>query len=83
MGTNPDKCVVPRRGYLTLDIIWQWERLARRRNPPWHRPWSRQIANRHDTVVRQFDRILAIVKGRQEGEMGFLSNVLAEDELYR
>ena len=42
-----------------------------------------QIVTRHDTVVRQGDRILAIVKGNQEGEMGFTSNVLGEGDLYR
>ena len=40
-----------------------------------------QIASRHDTIVRQGDRTLAILRGRQEGELGASSRVVHEDEL--
>jgi hypothetical protein len=46
---------------------------------------SGQIASRHDTVVRQGSRTLAIMRGNQEGEVGLLSNIVEEKdvELYR
>jgi hypothetical protein len=44
-----------------------------------------QITSRHDAVVRQGDRTLAIVRGRQEGEVGGASRILDEAglEFYR
>jgi hypothetical protein len=42
---------------------------------------SGQIASRHDTVVRQGGRSLAIIRGRQEGELGGVSGVLDEEDL--
>lgn len=44
-----------------------------------------QIATRHDTVVRQGNRTLAIIRGTQAGEIGGLSDVVSEEglELYR
>ncbi len=42
-----------------------------------------QIATRHDTVVRQGDRTLAIMRGNQEGETGAVSNVVAEKDVER
>ncbi len=40
-----------------------------------------QIATRHDAVVRQGNRTLAIMRGRQEGELGGTSSILHEDDL--
>jgi hypothetical protein len=40
-----------------------------------------QITTRHDAVVRQGGRTLAIVRGRQEGEVGSASNILDEKDL--
>ncbi len=40
-----------------------------------------QITTRHDSVVRQGGRTLAIVRGRQEGELGGASSILDEEEL--
>ena len=40
-----------------------------------------QIVSRHDTVVRQGDKTLAILRGSQEGELGAAANVIDEDEL--
>jgi hypothetical protein len=40
-----------------------------------------QITSRHDSVVRQGGRTLAIVRGRQEGEVGSASNILDEKDL--
>jgi hypothetical protein len=40
-----------------------------------------QITTRHDSVVRQGGRTLAIVRGRQEGEVGGASSILDEEEL--
>lgn len=40
-----------------------------------------QITSRHDAVVRQGGRTLAIVRGRQEGEVGSASNILDEQDL--
>ena len=40
-----------------------------------------QIVTRHDMVVRQGGRTLAIMRGRQEGESGGASNILDEEEL--
>ena len=40
-----------------------------------------QLASRHDSVVRQGGRTLAIVRGNQEGELGGATSILHEDEL--
>jgi len=40
-----------------------------------------QITSRHDSVVRQGGRTLAIVRGRQEGEVGGASSILDEQDL--
>ena len=40
-----------------------------------------QITTRHDSVVRQGGRTLAIVRGRQEGEVGGASSILDEKDL--
>jgi hypothetical protein len=40
-----------------------------------------QIATRHDAVVRQGGRTLAIMRGRQEGELGGAASILDEEDL--
>ena len=40
-----------------------------------------QMATRHDAVVRQGNRILAIVRGRQEGESDAASSIIDEADL--
>jgi hypothetical protein len=40
-----------------------------------------QIVTRHDTVVRQGNRVLSIFRGNQAMETGAVSNVVAEEDL--
>ena len=40
-----------------------------------------QIVTRHDAVVRQGGRTLAIIRGRQEGELGGAASILDEKDL--
>jgi hypothetical protein len=42
---------------------------------------SGQVVSRHDTVVRQGDRTLAIVRGHQSGEVNGVSNIFDEEDL--
>jgi hypothetical protein len=42
---------------------------------------SGQVVSRHDTVVRQGDRTLAIVRGHQSGEVHGVSNIFDEEDL--